>query len=117
MPKNVELYCLHELSSDDVHPAPDRATAQLWAAQWTLFWHWKFPKPHPYDPIMSFVVARWPWDADSHAKSLARSIADNSFPPENAAAQAIEARKDQDEGLVHESAVSEADGPKGASHD
>lgn len=74
------LYCLHELSSDDVHPAPDRATAQLWAAQWTVWWHTVNKYPHEHDPMMTWRVSPWPWDTQSHADGLAKSIEDNTFP-------------------------------------
>lgn len=83
----TELYCLHVLGMDDVHPAPDRKTAQLWATQWTLFWHDQHPDPHPFDPIVSYVVAPWPWDDESHAAGLAQSIADNTFPDGNRVVQ------------------------------
>jgi hypothetical protein len=79
---------MHVTGMDDVHPAPDRATAQLWAAQWTIFWHRRNPVPHYHDPLMNFTVARWPWDAETHAASLAASIADNTFPVDPLAAHA-----------------------------
>lgn len=74
------LWCLHILGPDDVYPAPDRATAQLWAAQWTVWHHRRNPMPRAYDPVVSWIVAPWPHDAASHAEGLARSIADNSWP-------------------------------------
>ncbi len=74
------LWCLHVLGPDDVHPAPDRATAQLWAAQWTVWNQRQRPEPHLFDPVMSWIVAEWPHDAASHAAGLAQSIHNNLFP-------------------------------------
>lgn len=74
------LWCLHALGFDEVHPAPDRATAQLWAAQWTVWNQRRNPTPDGLEPVVSWTVARWPHDADSHAKGLARSVAGNTFP-------------------------------------
>ncbi len=74
------LWCLHVLGPDEVHPAPDRATAQLWAAQFTVWWQRTNPKPDRFDPIMSWIVAEWPHDAERHAAGLERSIASNTFP-------------------------------------
>lgn len=76
---DTRLWCMHVLGMDDVHPAPDRATAQLWATQWTVFWHFKNTVPHVYDPVLSWIVAEWPHDAASHAAGLERSIADNTW--------------------------------------
>lgn len=70
---------MHVLGMDDVHPAPDRMTAQRWAAEWTVFWNRERPEPREGDPIMSFVVAPWPGSADAHAAGLDRSIHDNEF--------------------------------------
>lgn len=74
------LWCLHIAGPDEVHPAPDRATAQLWAAQWTVWNQVRNPTPHPFDPVMSWTVAAWPYDAASHADGLTRSIEGNTFP-------------------------------------
>lgn len=74
------LWCMHVSGADEVHPAPDRATAQLWAAQFTVVQQRHNPIPHPYDPVTNFTVQQWPWSAESHADGLARSIADNTWP-------------------------------------
>lgn len=88
-PVTVEqLWCLHVMGPDEVHPAPDRAMAQLWAVQWTVYWHGRHPDPRRHDPVMSWVVAPWPHDAASHADGLTKSIADNTWPIDPLAALA-----------------------------
>jgi hypothetical protein len=73
------LWCLHVLGPDDVFPAPDRATAQLWAAQWTL-WNLRHdPNPDGLDPVVNWAVAPWPHSSETHADGLASSIAANTF--------------------------------------
>lgn len=87
---DTRLWCLHVLGMDDVYPAPDRATAQLWATQHTVFWHFRHQQPHQFDPVISWVVAEWPHDPVSHAAGLDQSIADNTFPVDPLAALAKE---------------------------
>lgn len=58
---------MHEIGSDDVHPAPDFDTAQRWCDYANDAF-----KQHA--DISRFVVAPWPWDAPSHAESLPKAI-------------------------------------------
>ncbi|MFK4871615.1 hypothetical protein [Novosphingobium sp. ZW T3_23] len=74
MPGNdTRLWCLHHIGPDDVHAAPDFATAQTWANQANEF-------SQEYAGISRFVVAVWPWTADDHAENLPRSIAEWTVP-------------------------------------
>lgn len=68
------LWCLHHIGPDDVHPAPDFATAQEWANHANEF-------SQQYAGISRFVVAVWPWTAKLHADGLEASIADWSPVP------------------------------------
>ncbi len=78
--KDDRLWCLHVTGMDDVHPAPNRATAQLWATQFTVDQQRRHPSPHPYDPVMNFTVAEWPWSAERHTAGLAHSVEQNTWP-------------------------------------
>ena len=80
-PGQPVLWCLHIRSSDDVHPAPDYETAQLWADR--LFERFDIPAMKEGDqnqPLLRAVAAPYPWDAESHAAGLAKSIAEWSVP-------------------------------------
>jgi hypothetical protein len=74
---DTRLWCLHHIGPDDVHPAPDFATAQKWA-------DWANTAFAEHAEISRFVVAIWPWDADSHADGLAASIAGWTLPTPDA---------------------------------
>jgi hypothetical protein len=67
------LWCLHHIGADDVHPAPDFATAQKWA-------NWANECFAEHADISRFVVAVWPWSAEAHAGWLERSIAEWTSP-------------------------------------
>jgi len=68
------LWCMHHIGPDDVYPAPDFATAQKWA-------DWANDAFAEHADISRFVVAVWPWDAESHAAGLDESIAGWTLPP------------------------------------
>lgn len=72
-PKDTRLWCLHHIGPDDMHPAPDFATAQKWAD----YSNRAFAK---YADISRFVVALWPWAAATHAEGLEQSIKDWALP-------------------------------------
>jgi hypothetical protein len=91
--KDDRLWCMHVSGMDDVHPAPDRATAQLWAVQFAVNHHLYCPLPHPYHPVMNFTVAEWPWSPEQHAASLAASIEANTWPVDPLARLTEPARK------------------------
>lgn len=74
------LWCLYISGMDEVHAAPDRATAQLWAVQYTVMMHELKPVPHPYDPVMNFAVQEWPWSPERHSIDLPGSVKDNTRP-------------------------------------
>src|SRR5262249_34482991 len=61
------LWCMHHIGTDEVHPAPDFETAQQWA-------NWANLQFAEYQDISRFVVAVWPWDAESHAHALPEAI-------------------------------------------
>lgn len=69
------LWCLHHIGPDEVHPAPDFATAQGWAdyANQAFAAH---------ADISRIVVAVWPWSAEGHAEGLKAAIADWTVPEE-----------------------------------
>lgn len=67
-------WCLHHIGPDELHPAPDFATAQTWA-------NWANGRFAEHADISRFVVAIWPWDAASHAEALPASIAGWTLPP------------------------------------
>ncbi len=77
---DTRLWCMHVSGMDEVHPAPDRATAQRWAARWTADFARRVPDPGPSDPVMNFTVQEWPWSPQKHADGLANSIAGNTWP-------------------------------------
>lgn len=74
------LWCVHVAGPDEMIPAPDRATAARWAAQYTVWWYRLNPFPEENDPAMSWAAVRWPYDAMSHADRLAQSVSENTFP-------------------------------------
>lgn len=77
------LWALAVSGMDEVHPAPDRATAQLWAMQHTVLMHNWRPNPRPMDPIVSFTVCEWPWSPESHREGLDTSIKANTRPEQS----------------------------------
>lgn len=78
------LWCLHHVGPDEVHPAPDFATAQKWA-------DWANHRFYDHAEISRFVVALWPWPADRHAEGLAQSIADWTLPPQSSVCEEADA--------------------------
>ena len=76
-PKDTRLWCLHHIGPDDMHPAPDFATAQKWAD----YSNRTFAK---YADISRFVVALWPWAPATHAEGLEKSIKDWALPDQPA---------------------------------
>lgn len=71
---DIRLWCLHHIGPDELHPAPDFATAQKWA-------NWANDRFAEHADISRFVVATWPWAATVHAEGLAESIASWTLPP------------------------------------
>lgn len=71
--QDTRLWCLHHIGPDEVHPAPDFATAQKWA-------DWANAKFAEYADISRFVVAVWPWAADRHALWLQKAIDEWTAP-------------------------------------
>lgn len=67
------LWCLHHIGPDDVHPAPDFATAQKWA-------DWANRRFAEHSDLSRFVVAIWPWSAERHADGLAKSVEEWTLP-------------------------------------
>lgn len=75
------LWCCHVRGPDDVHAAPDYATALAWADSLNaLNWRGREGKNSPPmsfdDCLIKAVPAPWPWSADQHAENLSKSIAD-----------------------------------------
>lgn len=70
---DTRLWCLHHIGPDDVHPAPDFATAQKWA-------DWANLRFAEHSDLSRFVVAIWPWSAERHAEGLAKSIEEWTLP-------------------------------------
>lgn len=71
--KDTRPWCLHHIGADEIHAAPDFATAQSWA-------NWANQHFAMYADISRFVVAVWPWDAEKHAAALPRSVAGWTVP-------------------------------------
>jgi hypothetical protein len=71
--KDTRLWCLHHIGADEIHPAPDFATAQKWA-------DWANKRFAEHADISRFVVAVWPGNDLGHASGLERSIADWTLP-------------------------------------
>lgn len=87
------LWCCHVRGPDDVHAAPDYATALAWADMLT-----EMDRAATHDgngvfgnltPFMNAVPAPWPWSAEAHAADLPKSIAYFS-PPVAVEARAME---------------------------
>jgi|GEM_PF-1225858 len=76
-PVEQELWCLHVLGMDDVHPAPSKAHAEKAAA-----WHNEQFKDHATRLGISIEarVVPWPHSAESHAAGLAEFIPDWLIP-------------------------------------
>lgn len=88
---DTRLWCMHVSGMDEVHPAPDRATAQRWAAQNAVAHLRDMPNPTPFHPVMNFTVQEWPHSAASHAAGLADSIIGNTWPIDPLGGDAFEA--------------------------
>lgn len=72
------LWCCHVLGPDDVHPAPDRATAEKWAAM--INDDPRFKPKTENDPNIRAVVTLWPWEPEVHAQALPQAIAEWTPP-------------------------------------
>lgn len=74
------LWCVHAIGPDDIHAAPDFATAQTWAVnQNQMMDEYTKARGMENDPHwvpVRCVVALWPWSAASHADDLPNSIRD-----------------------------------------
>jgi hypothetical protein len=79
-PKDTRLWCLHHIGADEVHPAPDFATAQRWA-------DWANKRFAERADISRFVVALWPHTAAQHASSLAKTVYEWTLPEQSADAK------------------------------
>jgi len=80
---DTRLWCLHHIGPDDVHPAPDFATAQAWAD------YANAELCKGFEDISRFVVAIWPWAPESHADNLSHSIAGWTLPTPAPSDQAV----------------------------
>jgi len=73
------LWCCHVRGPDDVHAAPDYATALAWADACTevdrLIDH-----SDNLMPFLSAVPAPWPYSVESHAEDLPKSVVYFSAP-------------------------------------
>jgi hypothetical protein len=73
------LWCCHVRGPDDVHAAPDYATALKWSDALTEFDR-NISTPDGkgasgvFTPFMNAVPAVWPHSAESHAEDLPKSI-------------------------------------------
>lgn len=75
------LWCCHVRVPDDVHAAPDYATALKWA-DLTNALDWRGQPPVSFeDCLLKAVPALWPWTAEAHAEDLPKSVRD--FTPRN----------------------------------
>jgi hypothetical protein len=75
------LWCCHVRGPDDVHAAPNYATALEWSDRFNDWWA-RQPKSEN-DPIIRAAPALWPWSADAHAENLKQTaveFADGKLP-------------------------------------
>lgn len=77
--KTDPLWCCHVRGPDEVHAAPDYATALTWADVCLAI---DRMVDHSDDlmPFLSATPALWPHSAESHAEDLPKSIAYFSAP-------------------------------------
>lgn len=78
------LWCCHVRGPDDVHAAPDYATALAWSdllneTNWRASGSGTAPASWA-DCLVKAVPAIWPHSARSHAEDLPKSIAGFSLP-------------------------------------
>lgn len=85
-PGASDLWCLHILGPDDVHPAPSKAHAELAAKRMNEWWAAREDR-HPYDPKMEAVAAVWPHSPESHAAGVGEFIGQWLSPPQPAEQQ------------------------------
>lgn len=79
------LWCCHVRGPDDVHAAPDYATALKWAdISNAINWRGlggKTVPPASYDEcLIKAVPAVWPYTAEQHAEDLPKSVAGFAMP-------------------------------------
>ncbi len=79
------LWCCHVRGPDDVHAAPDYATALKWADYLLDLDRATDHHKDPWLPYFSAIVAPWPYSAESHAEDLPKSMAYFAAPAEKAA--------------------------------
>jgi hypothetical protein len=84
------LWCCHVRGPDDVHAAPDYATALKWSdlvnsCNWRGLRGTTKPPLSWDDCLLKAAPAVWPWTAESHADSLPKSIADFAIKAEQPA--------------------------------
>ena len=60
-----ELWCLHVLGPDDLHPAPSKEAAERAAEHLSRYYGGK-----QMDPPISFEAKLWPYSAESHAQDV-----------------------------------------------
>jgi hypothetical protein len=79
----MTLWCVHIPGPDDLHAAPDRATAKRMASEhntWLDQKYWEesinFGGDWPTRVACTAVVIEWPWSAESHATALMREEAE-----------------------------------------
>lgn len=79
------LWCCHVRGPDDVHAAPDYATALAWADGCLDLDRAIDHHADPLLPYLSAIAAPWPYSAESHATDLPKSI-EYFTPPVQASA-------------------------------
>ncbi len=66
------LFCVHVHGPDDIYACADREEAVRLAEEMNSAIA-RFPhKDDPNPPVMTAVVATWPWSPESHAQNLVR---------------------------------------------
>lgn len=60
-----QLWCVHVLGPDDMHPAPSKEEAERAAKHMTDYYG-----PGPHDPPISFEAKPWPYSETSHVADL-----------------------------------------------
>lgn len=77
----MTLWCMNIPGPDDIFAAPDRSTAEKWAAEHNAwldqqFWEGRieFDGYWPNRSAMTAVVIEWPWSAEAHANNLKTNV-------------------------------------------
>lgn len=84
------LWCCHVRGPDEVHAAPDYATALEWSDSCLVMDRSVDRISDPFMPYLSAIPAPWPYCATSHASDLPKSIAYFELPADAAETERVD---------------------------